>query len=299
MKKALAVDIGGTKTAIARVLENGVVETKEEIPTEAQRGGEQLLARIAKRLMKMGQQQEIVGVGVGSAGQIGHRGEVLSATHTFVHWRGINISERLTAMTSWPVKVINDVQAMGLGEQAFGAGKGVRNFLCLALGTGVGGAIVADGRLIRGHVGAAGEMGHITLIPQGRLCPCGNRGCLEAYLSGRALEAIYYERTGQKQSPRDIFAAAQQQKWPAVELVEQFQQHLSIALTSLIHLFNPQKVILGGGVARSLTPYLSLLQQVVHSQLNPVNRGVVIEQSVLGGKAMLLGAASLIWKKEV
>lgn len=297
MKQALAVDIGGTKTAIARILENGVIEAQEEIATKPQDGGERLLARIAQRLTEMGRQHNIVGVGVGSAGQIGRQGEVLSATDTFAHWRGIHISRRLTALTGWPVKVVNDVQAMGLGEQAYGAGKDVKNFICLALGTGVGGAIVADGQLLRGHLGAAGEMGHMILVPQGRLCPCGNRGCLEAYLSGTALETLYYEKTGMKQTARQIFATTQHPQSPAAQLVEQYQQHLSIALTSLIHLFNPQKVILGGGVARSLTTYLSSLQQTVRSQLHLVNRGVVIEQSALGGQAMLLGAARLVWEQ--
>ncbi|MFD1427363.1 glucokinase [Kroppenstedtia sanguinis] len=291
--KAIGIDIGGTKIGIGVVREDGVFLKKEEISTNPHMNGESILSRIAERLRQF-REEEIAGIGIGTAGQISPRGVVLSSTDTFSDWKGINVKRQMEEATGCRVEVVNDVQAMGLGEQRFGAGKNVNDFICVALGTGVGGSIITNGKLVRGHLGAAGELGHMILIPEGRRCPCGNRGCLEAHVSGVAIESLYQERYSVAKKGQLIFKEALENDPHALAVVEHYLMDLTTGLTSLVNIFNPEKVILGGGVAQSLLPYMERLTYDVRRYVAPVNDKVSIEQSRLRGDAMILGAASLV-----
>lgn len=166
---------------------------------------------------------------------------MLSATETFSDWQGLPIQTWLEKATGQCVAVVNDVQAMGLGEQFFGAGKGVNNFLCVAVGTGIGGAIIADGKLQRGHSGAAGEVGHMVLYPNGRKCPCGNQGCFEAYASGTALEELYAETFKEVKKGQEIFKEALANNENAAFIINQYVENVAIGLTTLTNMFNPEK----------------------------------------------------------
>jgi glucokinase len=290
--KTIGVDIGGTKTAIG-LFKDGVLEQKQEIKTDAKLGGEHVLSRIIEVIMPY-VDDDLKGIGVGAAGQINRAGEVMSSTDTFTNWKGVNVKQIISRATSSRVEVVNDVQAMGLGELHFGAGKNVRDFICIALGTGVGGAIIADGGLIRGHLGAAGEFGHMRIYADGRTCPCGNKGCLEAHVSGVALELRYKEMFGANDKGLFIFQKARNRDAKALEIVNQYLDDLTEGLTSLIHIFNPEKIVIGGGVATSLIPYMTCINNTIHKKVSDVNAGVLIELSTIGGNAMLLGAASLV-----
>jgi glucokinase len=290
--KTIGIDIGGTKTAIG-LFEDGALRKKQEIKTDSKLGGEHILNRIIEVIMPY-VDDDLKGIGIGAAGQISRAGEVMSSTDTFTNWKGLNVKQIISRATSSRVEVVNDVQAMGLGELHFGAGKNVRDFICIALGTGVGGAIIADGKLIRGHRGAGGEFGHVKLYADGRSCPCGNKGCLEAHISGIALETRYKEMFGINDKGPLIFQKARNGDEKAQDIVNQYLDDLIEGLTSLIHIFNPEKVVIGGGVATSLIPYISGINDTIHKKVSDVNAGVLVELSPLGGNAMLLGAASLV-----
>lgn len=293
LDKSIGIDIGGTKTAIG-LFENGSLLKKQVINTGAQLGGKHVLSSITKEIKLLSKGEGITGVGIGAAGQISPTGEVLSSTDTFKDWKGVNIKQSIFNATSYRVEVVNDVQAMGLGELHFGAGRNVRDFICVALGTGVGGAIITDGKLIRGHSGAAGEFGHMKLYSDGRACPCGSKGCFESYVSGTALESRYRERYGDIKTGKSIFDRALEKDKHALDIVHQYLDDLIAGLTTLVYIFNPAKIIIGGGVANSLLPYLKDINDLVHQSVSEVNGNVSIELSYLRGDAMILGAASLV-----
>ncbi len=296
MRAALGIDVGGTKIRTGLVREDGEVVKIAEIATEAEQGGSHVVSSI-EGLIKAYVGQGIAGVGIGTAGQVGWDGSILSATSTFPGWSGTHLQELLADRTRLPVKVVNDVQAMALGELYFGEGRGLRHLLCLALGTGVGGAIICDGKLFRGASGVAGEMGHMAIHPRGRTCPCGKKGCLEAYVSGTALSERYEERTGVKRSATGIMQDAGGGEVAASELMEEFLDDLSGGISSLVAIFNPEKIVLGGGLTEGLASYLPRLTSKVREELNPAMAPYfTLSVSKLGGNAMILGAASLILK---
>lgn len=296
MKQVIAVDIGGTKIRAGLVDEVGHIVKVKDIPTESKKGGEHVLSRTQTLISDL-MTDHVSGIGIGTAGQINLEGKILSATDTFPNWAGIALQERLKKHFNCTVRVVNDVQAMALGEMYFGEGKGVQDFLCLALGTGVGGAIVSQGKLIRGSNGAAGEIGHMVIHTGGRKCPCGKQGCMEAYVSGTALAIRYEERSKVKKSGRGIIQDVSQGDPIAMMLLTEYVDDLISGISSLIAIFNPSRVILGGGVAESLVPYLDDINLKVHRQLSQASaHNFSIVHSQLDGEGMLLGASTLILK---
>ena len=296
MKLALGIDTGGTKIRAGLVWEDGRIQRVTEIKTEAEKGSTHVVNRILS-LVESFSDEEITGVGIGTTGQVGLDGTILSATKTIPGWAGIQLQKTITQQTNFPAKVVNDVQAMALGELFFGDGQGIEHFLCLALGTGVGGAIVCDGKLFRGASGAAGEMGHLVIHSHGRPCPCGKKGCLEAYISGTALSERYTERLGVKKSASEFFEDARINKPEAKDLFNQFLDDLVCGLASLGAIFNPQRIILGGGLGEKLTEYLPEIKNRLRNELSTATRmHLRVSVSKLGGSAMILGAASLIFE---
>lgn len=298
MKKAIGIDIGGTKIRGGVIREDGKILSVRETPTEAMRGGKEVMEQVAQLIQQLSS-EEIIGIGVGATGQVGLQGEILSATETFPDWAGIHLQKELQVRFQLPVHVINDVQAMALGELSFGAGKDTQDFLCLALGTGVGGSIVSHGKLVRGMSGAAGEVGHMLFHPGGRRCPCGKNGCLEAYVSGHALEERYQEKNGVKKAGMDIVRGAQEGEWAARALLEEYVDDLALGIASLVTVLNPRKVILGGGVAQSLPQYLPSVEEKVVGRLSRAAAlDFALVLSTLGDGAMLLGAGSLLFDSQ-
>lgn len=285
MKTVLGIDIGGTKMRAGLVNEQGKVGQISEIPTEAHKGGAYVVSRILMLINGYGSQ--FSAIGIGTAGQVGFDGTILSATSTFPNWAGIELQKEISQQTQLPVRVINDAHAMALGELHFGEGRGVRHFICLTLGTGVGGAIMCDGKLYLGADGVAGGFGHMVIHKSGRSCPCGEKGCLEAYVSGTALAGRYFERTGKSRSSHEIMGGVQQGEPEAVQLFHEFLDDLACGLKSLSNIFNPEKIILAGGMVHSLQPYFPEWRETAALP-------VPVALSSQGDQAMIRGAASLL-----
>jgi len=314
-KLTIGIDIGATKIAGALVSREGKILKRIECPTNAVEGGQAVMARVADLALELASaaRAPLEGAGVAAAGQIDPKtGVVLAATPLIPDWTGTRIKDVLEERLGIPARVINDGNAAGLGEGAFGAARNVRDFVLLTIGTGVGGGIVSDGRLIEGASRVAGAIGHMVIDCDGRPCNCGSRGCLEAYTSGtsmasRALELadmrgldtplIRSIRADLSQGAKLLGEAAVAGDAFALEVIHEAGEYLGWGLVSLINLFNPEMIVVGGSVAEMGDLLLAPAREVAMSNaLKGARRMVRIVKAQLGNNAGILGAASLIWK---
>lgn len=249
-----------------------------------------------------------IGIGIGAAGQIHPvTGEVIFAPN--LGWAHVPLKSLLPFEV--PIRVDNDVRVVTQGEYKYGVGRGKKTLICIFIGSGVGSGIVVDGKILRGRDNAAGEVGHTTVKPDGILCNCGNKGCLELYCGGvhlknRAIQAIQKgrksvipEMVGQKLeeiTPEVLHRAAEQGDPLALELWSEARECLGIAISNLVTIFNPEVIILGGGVVLSCKSLLPTVEAAVKSNIHLVARSSVqIVESYLGDDAGVLGAAAMVF----
>lgn len=308
-----AVDIGGTKIACAIMAfpadgsrPHAVYEA--EVPTGAAEGGEVVYARVeaAVRAALASCDGAVAGVGVGSAGVVDPKtGGIVYANEIMPGWGGIALGPRLREALGMPVTVIGDVHAHALGEARWGSGRGYESVLCLGIGTGIGGAFVSDGKVMRGAHGAAGHMGHIgceaaTGIP----CACGRSGHLESVASGTSIGRIFEERYGRIDPSRptvgrdvnDLVAAGDPR---AIEVVSEAGHALGASLGSLANVLDPAVIVLSGGVIhqgtgwRSETWRTSVAEGYASQALDPLQDTPIVI-GVLEGDAPLIGASEYL-----
>ncbi|MDP6323790.1 MAG: ROK family protein, partial [Acidimicrobiales bacterium] len=186
MKDILAVDVGATKLAAARVTSDGVIKKRSSTPTES-RNGEELFRKLISLSEEVLDGTEVDGCGVGSAGPMRNNGEEISPLN-IPQWRNFPLRSKLSEALGIPVALDNDAKAIALGEGWVGAASGHKNYLAMVVSTGIGGGFVIDGKLLDGEMGNAGHIGHINVEPDGPMCACGSNGCLEAVASGGAIE---------------------------------------------------------------------------------------------------------------
>lgn len=274
---ALGIDLGGTKTLAAVVdLTTGEVIASARKRTRAERGQDFVsqrtieLATVAIEAAKLPEDAPLLAIGVGAAGQIDRQaGVVVDAPNLGVH--DMALGSILGQQFKKPVSVGNDVEVAALGESIYGAGQGYNNFVCIFVGTGIGSGIVQNGRMYTGFTGTAGEVGHIVIQAGGRICGCGARGCLEAYASRTAItKAIMAEihhgrpsiladdaarqlKEGETIIRSGILADAIKQKDELViEMVTEAAEYLGYGLASVMNFYNPDAIILGGGVIEAI-----------------------------------------------
>lgn len=294
-KPVLSVDIGGTKTAAALVW-HGERMGETRVPTRVLADNGRTLAEVVSGVVSKIDPTGITDrVAIAVAGKVSSDGRkvTLSANLDLVD---APLAERIEATTGRPTRLINDVQAALLAEARFGAARGSRNVLMVALGTGVGGAILTDGRLAGGSHGNAGEIGHTTVKPGGRRCGCGGRGCLDQYGSGRAL-ARYARRAGlDVRSGEEVAQLALTGDARARQAFREVARWVTRGLVDAVTLLDPEAVVIGGGLADSGDLLLGPLQERLHAEL--IGRGhsavpaLVVSQ--LGGAAPILGAAQAV-----
>ncbi|WP_058300885.1 ROK family protein [Gorillibacterium timonense] len=307
---AIGVDIGGTKIRAGLVRRDGAVLKELTLPALAEKRRVMDQVFLAINTLRMYGEETgsgtLAGIGVGSAGQIDfERGSVHFASDLIPGYTGMPIRELIEKKYALPVYVDNDVNVMALAEHELGAGKGCRHLVCLALGTGVGGAVITDNRLLHGARGGAGEIGHLSVDLHGPRCICGNRGCVEVYASGTSIAGRYREeiaaqdRALMKEAPADTRQIVT--RWldgePAAgKVMEDAIAALGSAVTSLIHVFNPQAVIIGGGLAEIGEPlFAPLRQRVEATAMASMRQEVRILPAELGGGSNMIGAALQVW----
>jgi glucokinase len=298
-----AVDIGGTKIAVGIVDDNGTVLSKQESPTQAQRGYSYGLRRIVGMLRETARDAgvEISGIGIGSTGVVYPSTGAFGDVDFLPGWQGNNPVEDLTRAFNVAAALENDADASALGEASWGAGKGRPRLVYVTVGTGIGGGIILDGQLYRGADMAHPEIGHHVLDPSGPLCSCGFRGCWESLATGPAMVTWLKsnEHGGQRYSQdltaEQICQFAQQGDQLACQAVEREAHYLGLGLANLINLFVPSVIVLGGSVMRSA----SLLLDGIRTVISQGCRFVPYEKTELalaslGEDANLIGAGA-VW----
>jgi glucokinase len=284
-----------------------VVRTAHD--TRADEEPDVVLADLAQAVEEIRAQipdRPIVGLGVAAPGPLDPETGIVYQAPNLPRWHDVSLAEQLQALTHLPVYIGNDANLAALAEARHGAGRGARNLVFLTVSTGVGSGIVADGRLLLGEHGAAAEAGHMAISLDGPPCPCGNRGCLEAYASGtalvnRALEAIAAGREsslvqlGEDLDAKQIEEAANHGDALAEELIDQAGTALGIGVRNLLHLFNPTVVVIGGGVSRIGARLWDPMWRVVEADaMSQYRQDLRIVPAELGDDMGLIGAALLV-----
>lgn len=255
----IGVDVGGTTVAAGLVTADGQVLEHVQAPTHARGPGSALetIVEVLDRLRDRARARGVAvsGVGVGIPGTVDAERGVVGVDVNYVpELAGAPLAERLGARVDAPVFVDNDVNALVLAEWAWGAGRGARSLVMLALGTGVGGGIVLDGRLQRGAAGSAGELGHVPIAFDGPPCICGGRGCLKAFVSGTDIARRAEERLGRPVGAAEVFQLAAAGEAEAAAIVDEVCRALGAGLAVIVNGLNPERVLLAGSVAKSLRP---------------------------------------------
>ncbi|WP_342043157.1 ROK family glucokinase [Bacillus sp. OTU2372] len=309
------IDLGGTTTKIAFITNSGDIVHKWEIPTDNSNEGQNITSNIAKaieeKLSQIGETKEkLMGIGMGAPGPVDYEtGIILNVVN--LGWKdNYPLKDSLEEATSLPAAVENDANCAALGEMWSGAGNGARDLVCVTLGTGVGGGVIANGNIIQGINGAAGEIGHITVIPSGGApCNCGKTGCLETVASATGIVRLAEEAVKNSSSSsklgelfritaKDIFDAARDNDQLAQKVLNEVSFHLGLALANIGNTLNPDKIVLGGGVSKAGDILLDSVKENFEKFAFPaVRNSTEIDIATLGNDAGVLGAAWLIKNK--
>lgn len=301
---AVGIDLGGTFIKFALVSDSGEVIFTSKLAIGSSSTRDDILETIRKAIdmsMEVASHKSlpVSGIGIGSPG-VCCDGVVVGGADNLNGWVDVHLSEMFSSKFNLPVLIDNDANVMGLGEAVFGAAQNCTDVIFLTVGTGIGGAIVADGKLYGGYKNRGTEMGHVTIDHKGIACNCGGRGCLEAYASTGALLRQYAEATGKNESELDGFYLVQQFKEgeeAAVKCMEEHTDYLGHGIAGFINTFAPQKVVIGGGISEAGQFYIDMIKKSAMSYAMPdcaANTDVVA--ATLGNMAGCLGAASLIFR---
>ena len=309
----LGIDIGGTNTIYGFITKNGTIVFQEEILTNGDKSISDLVDRIGKKVenfFSKNQQYSLVGIGIGAPNGNYYTGKIQSPPN--LSWGDIDIIKLFKHRFNCSAKLTNDANAAALGEKSFGLAKDMTDFIVITLGTGLGSGIYSAGKLIYGHDGFAGEMGHISIDFNGRLCKCGNKGCLESYVSATGIKNTVMEFY--EDNPNDIFLKRLIKKnFDGFYLDKSYDngdkiankiytftgQKLGQGLSLVANLLSPEAFIFYGGVSKAGERIFSSARHVMKENLiNGKEYDIKLLQSSLPpGQAGILGASSLIWSE--
>lgn len=314
MKKySIGIDLGGTKILIALVdRETGEVLYHVKKKTKKDKGPKNIIKKMLEGIDELLEESgktldDISSIGVGAAGQIDRQNGILIAAANLDCY-DLNIKGILSEKFNIPVFVGNDVEIAAIGEQKFGAGKGCDDFVCVFVGTGVGSAIIKDGKIITGATGTAGEIGHIIVDLNGRQCSCGAHGCLEAYASRSAIERriegalkkgrksciLDYLETGKSITSSMIQKSIEREDELVLQCVTEASEYLSGGIASIINFVNPELVILGGGLIEAVDYFYQKTIKKARAKSLPVPaEKIQFKKAMLGDYSGVIGAAFL------
>lgn len=312
-KYSIGVDVGGTNIKIALVDKTGSIVYSDTVPTRAEMGYEYTINNMKKAISDLIAQtkvakEDISGIGFGFPGQIDCDNGVVLLAPNIPGWVNVPIAKIIEKEFSIPVKVDNDVRCAALAELNYGAGKGTQNLICITVGTGIGSGLIINGKIVRGAKNVAGEIGHIKLqMHDGPLCGCGDTGCLEAFASGPAIVAMaqeyilggkstkYRELANPDITPYIVAEAAKQGDVVAKRIFETIGEYIGIGLVSVINLLNPEKIVIGGGVADAGELLFAPIRRTIEQRAMPIQaKSVQVVHAELGNTAGVIGASLLI-----
>ncbi|WP_320949219.1 ROK family protein [Fusobacterium sp.] len=284
----LAIDIGGTMIKYGLVSSDGEILSTNKIETEAEKGLENILNKI-DNIFKRYKENNPVGIAVSGTGQInGMIGKVIGGNPIIPNWIGTNLVKILEEKYNLPIVLENDVNCVALGEKWIGAGKDLSNFICLTIGTGIGGGIILNNQLFRGENFVAGEFGHILI----------KKGEFEQFASTTALIRLVKERTGKTLNGKEIFDLEKKEIVEYQEVISEWIENLTDGLSSIVYCFNPANMILGGGVIEQGEPLINRIKNSLFKKIGPqFKEKLNIIQAKLGNNAGMIGASYLLLEK--
>lgn len=315
MKEVTAgVDIGGTNTVYGLVDKTGDVIVEGNLITTDYpeiHDFTRALGSALRSMLKSNPDLKLIGTGIGAPNANYHKGTIELAPN--LAWKGIvPLADLVKKEIDVPVVVTNDANAAAMGEMIFGGAKGMKEFIVLTLGTGLGSGIVINGQMVYGHTGHAGELGHTTIVPGGRVCGCGRRGCYETYASASGLVRTVLEMLSELRDPsvlRDIppsqltskrIAEAAKEKDPiAVKAMDFTAEKIAFGIINAIAFSSPEAVFLFGGLAQAGETLFEPVRKYVDKMVMPIFRGTVkiLPSNVPESNAAVLGAAALAWNE--
>lgn len=312
-KYLLGVDIGGTTVKIGIIKEQGEIIDKWEIPTQVAEKADHIPTDIWESIVKkitehQINQEQLIGIGVGAPGFVdAETGDIALAVN--LGWKDFPLGKVLRQLSGLHVFVENDANIAALGENWLGSGQLADNLIAITLGTGVGGGLIANGRIISGVNGTAGEIGHMTVVENGAPCNCGRRGCLETIASatgiGRIAEGTIKRysdsilvttfKEKNKLTAKDVFSAYEKEDRCAIEVVEEVTDVLGLAISNIAAILNPSKIVVGGGVSKAGDLLLKPLKQAYQKYALPRTfEGSSFAIASLGNDAGIIGGAYLV-----
>lgn len=308
-KYAFGVDVGGTTVKLGLFDAEGGLVDKWEIPTVTENHGEAILPDVAKSILAKMEERgipewDVAGIGIGVPGPVDRNGRLVGRAVN-LGWESFDIPKTLGAYIKVPVKAANDANVAAFGEMWQGGGKGYENMVAVTLGTGVGGGIIVDGRLLAGATGAGGEIGHLHLQDdETESCNCRNRGCLEQYASATGIVRLAKRRLAEDDkasslregeiSAKTVFDAVKAGDEVAVEIAERFGDYLGKGLAIVAAVVNPEVFVIGGGVSKAGEILLTFVEPNFQKYAFPQCRGAKFVLAKLGNDAGIYGAAALV-----
>ena len=316
-KYNIGVDIGGTNVKIALVDQKGAIVYSNSVPTRAEMGYEYTVKNIKETIYTSMKESDVTidsigGIGFGLPGQINSEAGVVRLLPNIPGWVNGPLGQIIEDEFKVKCKIDNDVRVATLGEFTYGAGQGCKNLVCITVGTGVGSGIIVNGQLVRGASMSAGEIGHMILqAHEGPICGCGNTGCLEAFASGPSIVQLAKEylsggksakfeelANGREITPFMVYEAAMQGDAVAKRIFAIVGEWLGIALTSVVNLLNPEKIIIGGGVSQAGNFLIDPIRKTINERAIKVSADAVeVVTAKLGERAGVIGASLLIDNK--
>ena len=286
--RILCFDIGGTFIKYGLCDENFNLLEKDKIPTLAENGGQSIIERVIEIIE---QYDSIDRVAVSTAGQVdSENGIVVYSTDNIPYYTGMRVKSLIENKTGIPTFVENDVNSAALGEAHFGAAKGVSDFICLTLGTGIGGAIFLNNKLYKGSASSAGELGHMIIHSGGKQCTCGGEGCYECYASASALIKAVNKVSPVELNAFQIFEKENIEKPEIRSEIDKWIDEIIVGLVNIIYIFNPSMILLGGGIMNE-DYIIELIDRKIYTRLMDNFKNVKIVRPKLGNDAGMIGAA--------
>lgn len=295
---SIGVDLGGTNLRAAAISTDGKIIEKISGTTNLHEGREAVLEDIVDSIDKLRDRlsnSELAGVGIGVPGFIRMKEGIIVGSNNLPALEGILVRDQIERRLGARVMLENDANAAALGEQWIGAGRDVNDLVLLTLGTGIGGGIIHQGRIMHGYVGMAGEVGHMVVVPNGNPCGCGNHGCLEKHASATAVGGMASMMAlGEGLTSADVFELAEDGDEKARRIFERVGEALGLALSNLINIFNFPLYLLSGGLLGAWKYFAPEMMEVIETRCFTYRHVKTrIEPAILGNEAGLFGAAYL------
>ena len=308
-KYCFGIDVGGTSVKCGLFQTDGTLADKWEIPTRTENQGENILPDVAEAIRNKMQERgiekaDVAGVGIGIPGPINTKGEAACAVN--LYWGFKPVAKELSELTGLPAKAGNDANVAALGEAWKGAAAGAQNVVMATLGTGVGGGIIVDGKIVAGHHGAGGEIGHANIDhSETEKCNCGNSGCLEQYTSATGIVRVARQilesssetstlRGIEKLTAKDVLDAFKDGDVLAGKIMEQVGDKLGGALAFIAAVIDPEAIVIGGGVSKAGQPLIDCIQKYYRQYAFSLCNDTPMVLASLGNDAGIYGAAKMV-----